>query len=174
MKFELFKAYDSIDWSYIRLLLLKIGLSIPIIRWIMSCITSVRYAVLVNGMPTNFFMVGRGLRQGCALSPMIFILIIDGFSRIMHMVEQNGYINGFAFSPTAKTTHSLFVDDMLPFGSLIRNHWFYIHFMLIKFGSATGLCINNHKSILIYEYGSMEDIFFIAKFLGVYHQRLME
>ena len=105
---------------------------------------------------------------------MIFILIMDGFIRIMHMAEQNGYINGFAFSPMAKTTHSLFVDDMLLFGSLIKNHWFYIHFMLIKFGSATGLCMNNHKSILIFEYGSMEYILFIAEFLGFYHRRSIE
>ena len=61
MKIDLFKVYYSIDWSYIRLLLLKIGLSIPIICWIMSCITSVRYVVLVNGLPTNFFMAGWGL-----------------------------------------------------------------------------------------------------------------
>ena len=31
MKIDLFKAYDSIEWSYVHLVFLKIGLSIPII-----------------------------------------------------------------------------------------------------------------------------------------------
>ena len=61
LKVDLYKAYDTLDWSYIRLVLLNIGLPLRIIRWIMSCITSVRYAVIVNGLPTTFFEVGRGL-----------------------------------------------------------------------------------------------------------------
>ena len=174
MKIDLYKAYDSIDWSYIHLVLLKTGLPISIIRWIMSCITTIRYAVIVNGLPTTFFEAGRGLRQGCALSPMIFILIMDGFSKIMHKVEQNGFIKGFAFSTTISSTHSLFVDDMLFFGSLIMNHWFYTHYLLIKFGSVTGLCINKQKSILIYEYGDMAEISFIAGFLGVIYKTASE
>ena len=32
MKVDLHKAYDSVDWSFIRVLLLKIGLPIRIIR----------------------------------------------------------------------------------------------------------------------------------------------
>ena len=83
MKIDLMKAYDSLDWSYIRLVLLKIGLSIPIIRWIMTCITTVWYAVIINSLPTAFFDATRGFRQGCALSPMIFILVMDKFSKML-------------------------------------------------------------------------------------------
>ena len=122
MKVDLHKAYDSIDWSYIRLVLMKIGLPIRIIRWIMSCITTVRYAVIINGIPTPFFGAERGLRQGCALSPLIFILIMDGFNCIMHKVVQQGYTKGFSFSDTVSCSHSLFVDDILLFGYLKRNH----------------------------------------------------
>ena len=107
MKVDLFKAYDTLDWSYLCLMLLKIGLPLRIIRWIMSCITSVRYAVIINGLPTNFFEAGRGLRQGCALSPLIFILIMNGFSNMMHYAEQKSYISGFSFSDSVSTSHSL-------------------------------------------------------------------
>ena len=61
MKIDIHKAYDSADWSFIRLILLNIGLSIWSIRWIMACITSVRYDVLINGIPTEFFLAERGL-----------------------------------------------------------------------------------------------------------------
>ena len=62
MKVDLFKAYDLVDWSFFRSLLLKIDLPIRIIRWIMACVSNVRYAVIVNGLPSRFFKAGRGLR----------------------------------------------------------------------------------------------------------------
>ena len=167
IKVDLHKAYDSINWSYIRLVLLKIGLPIRIIRWIMTCISTVRFVVIINGIPTHLFSVGRGLRQGCALSPLFFILIMDGFSGLMHMAEQKGFIKGFSFSNSVSSSHSLFVDDLLLFGYLNRNHWFYIHYMFIRFESATGLAINKNKSFIIYEYGDPREIAFIAGFLGV-------
>ena len=57
MNLDIFKAYDYVDWSFITLIILKVGLSLENIRWIMACITSVRYAVIINGLPTNFFVV---------------------------------------------------------------------------------------------------------------------
>ena len=130
-------------------------------------ITSVRYDVIINGLPTNFFEAGRGLRQGCALSSLIFILVMNGFSTMMHNAEQKGYISGFSFSDSIYTSHSLFVDDMLLFGRLVRNHWFYVHFILTRFGEATRLCINKAKSFILYEFGDINEISFIAEFLGV-------
>lgn len=38
------------------------------------------YVVMINGYPSSFFWVGRGLRQGCSLSPLLFILITDDLS----------------------------------------------------------------------------------------------
>lgn len=50
MNIDLHKAYASVDWSFIRLSLLKAGLSMVSIRWIMACICSVRYVFLINGL----------------------------------------------------------------------------------------------------------------------------
>jgi hypothetical protein len=79
LKLDLRKAYDSIDWEYLRLILLKIGVGIQMTNWIMSCVTSTSFAVLINGEATNFFRSGRGVRQGCPLSPIAFH-ISDGRS----------------------------------------------------------------------------------------------
>lgn len=138
----------------------------------MSCISFVRYAVLINHLPTPFFEAARGLRHGFALSPLIFILIMDGFSKVMHRAVLNGYIEGFSFSESVSS--SQFVDDMLLFGSFKRNHWFYIHYILIRFGNATGLHMNSDKSFLIYEYGDMDEITFIASFLRVSVKRAFD
>lgn len=47
----------------------------------MTCISSANLVVLINGRPTSFFGISWGLRQGCALLPLLLILVIDGLSR---------------------------------------------------------------------------------------------
>lgn len=44
------------------MILNKINLSIGLMEWIMACVTSVNYAVLINGLPSYFFNASRGLK----------------------------------------------------------------------------------------------------------------
>lgn len=80
IKIDLSKAYDRINWTYIRLLLTHLGFKVDFIKWIMGCITDVSYAILINGAATPFFKGQRGLRQGCPLSPLLFLLVAEGLS----------------------------------------------------------------------------------------------
>eukprot|EP00253_Pinus_taeda_P023736 PITA_23736 len=63
IKIDLSKAYDRISWTYLRMLLTHIGFNLDFINWVMGCITSVSFAVLVNGAASSFFKGQRGLRQ---------------------------------------------------------------------------------------------------------------
>jgi hypothetical protein len=44
----------SIDWLYLKMSLLQIGLNLRIIQWIMRCISS-SFVVLINGSLFGFF-----------------------------------------------------------------------------------------------------------------------
>jgi hypothetical protein len=80
VKIDLWKAYDRVSWIYIRLLLTHVGFEVPFINWVMSCISSTTFIVFINGATSPFFHAGKGLRQGCPLSPFIFLLLIEGLS----------------------------------------------------------------------------------------------
>jgi hypothetical protein len=55
VKIDLLKAYDRISWLYLCLLLLRIVFSLPVIKWIMSCVISNTFVFLINGAGLKFF-----------------------------------------------------------------------------------------------------------------------
>ena len=64
IKIDLSKAYDKDSHTFLQLLLLHVGFSYQATKWIMSCVTSLQFAVLINGCASNFFSSSRELRQG--------------------------------------------------------------------------------------------------------------
>lgn len=99
LKLDLIKSYDKIDWVYLHLLLLHIRLDQDLVNWIMACVTNIKLSVLVNGSPSYFFHSHMGLRQGCPLSPLFFILVMDGLSRLIASSKRHNAIGGVRVSP---------------------------------------------------------------------------
>lgn len=64
------------------------------IHWVMMCVTSMHYTVLVNYYRVEPIKAGRGLRQGDPLSPYIFILISEGLSTLIKGSVVRGDIHG--------------------------------------------------------------------------------
>ena len=100
IKIDLSKAYDRVSWLYIRMLLTHLVFSYEFTRWVMACLTTVSFAVLINGSASPFFTAGRGLRQGCSLSPLLFLLVAEGFSHFIHAAKVEGTFRGIPISPT--------------------------------------------------------------------------
>ncbi len=72
IKADFEKAYDKVNWSFLRMVLVGFGASDGWCRWIEQCTANSKVAVLVNGSPIKWIKPKRGLRQGDTLSP-IFI-----------------------------------------------------------------------------------------------------
>jgi hypothetical protein len=126
LKLDLQKAYDCINWDLLRMILIQIGLGNDMTKWIMSCISSSTFAVLLNGEATDFFKSGRGLRQGCPLSPLLFILVMEGLSLLLKEGQQKGLLTGIKVSRTLRILHILFVDDVVIMTNATINEWWEI------------------------------------------------
>jgi hypothetical protein len=137
LKIDLSKAYDRVSWLYLRLLLTHLGFSVSFIRWIMCCITTVSFSVLINGSASPFFRSERGLRQGCPLSPLLFLLVVEGLSRALSEAKRTGSFSGIKISPSLQVTHLLFVDDILIFNSGSRTEAETLKNILSLFSKAT-------------------------------------
>jgi hypothetical protein len=83
IKIDLSKEYDHVLWLSLWLLLLHIGFDIPLIKWIMSCVSFVSFVVLISGVGSSFFKSSQGLCKGCPLSPYLFLLMVDGLSCVV-------------------------------------------------------------------------------------------
>lgn len=120
------------------------------VNWIMGCVTSSCFVVLVNGTPSDFFPASRGVHRGCFLSPLLFILIIESLSLIILDAQKMGHIKGIKLSPGLSITHLLFVDDVILFGLGTVEEWLAYKEALDLFSSATGMSVSREKSSFLF------------------------
>jgi len=62
------KVYDRIDWTYLKDVMTKMGFCQQWVNWIMMCIETMDYFVIVNIDTMGLTIPGRGLRQADMLS----------------------------------------------------------------------------------------------------------
>ena len=75
LKIDMSKAYDMVNWNFLRAVLTVMKFGDNWIRWIMECVSSVSYTLLVNGNLTSSFKPSQGLRQGILYLPTSFCFV---------------------------------------------------------------------------------------------------
>ena len=150
-KVDFSKAYDSIDWRFLRNVLQRRGFSETWIRWVKQCVTTVSYAILVNEHPQGGWIhPQRDICQGCPLAPLLFILAADALAVCTLQLCSRGHIAGFQ-SPGIPGGIPLqqYADDTTFF---IQGSWAAAHTLSIMmdiFSDFSGLRLNQAKSSFI-------------------------
>ena len=74
------KAFDRVSHKYLNEVLKAFGFGDSFIRWIQLLYTDISSSILVNGHISDSFNVERSVRQGCSLSPLLYILCMEPFA----------------------------------------------------------------------------------------------
>ena len=65
-------------------------------RWVKQCVTTSTFAILVNGRPQGGWIhIQRGIRQGCPMASLLFILVVDALAVCTLQVCSRGALTGF-------------------------------------------------------------------------------
>ena len=155
-KIDIQKAYDTVDWQFVEVIMLKFGFPKQMVEWIMTCITTTKFTICVNGERYGYFNGGRGLRQGDPISPYIFTLVMEILNLILKdEIRKNSNFKYHFGCKKLKITHLCFADDliMLCHGSVESVN--ILKKALNKFSGISGLHPNLGKCTMFC--GSLDD-----------------
>jgi hypothetical protein len=158
-KLDLSKAYDRVDWRFLEQMMIKMGFDHRWVKWIMTCVTTVRYQVKFNGAILDSFAPSRGLRQGDPLSPFLFLFVADGLSALLRQGMEQQVITPLKICPRAPgVSHLLFADDTLLFFKASAHEAQQVRGILDAYGKATGQLINHAKCSTLFSRGCPENV----------------
>ncbi|KAL0453512.1 UNVERIFIED_CONTAM: hypothetical protein Slati_1329300 [Sesamum latifolium] len=114
----------------------------------MECVSTSSFSVALNGSLHGFFSGKRGLRQGDPISPALFLLSMEYFSRLVKRKTSDSEFNFHPKCEKLKITHLLFADDLMLFsqGDLPSIH--ILMECLREFRDISGLAVNTSKSCI--------------------------
>jgi exonuclease III len=147
LKIDLEKAYDRIEWSFIREVLILFKFPMSLVQLILECISSSSCAILYNGGQMDFFQPTRGIRQGDPLSPYIFILCMEYLSlKIFEACNSKTWKPIKASRRGPAFSHLFFADDLLLCAEASTSCCLTISRVLEDFCCVSGQKINLSKS----------------------------
>ena len=59
IKLDMAKAYDRVSWEFLEKILLAFGFAEEWVDWVLSCVTSSSFSILINGEPLELFGASR-------------------------------------------------------------------------------------------------------------------
>lgn len=151
VKTDITKAYDMLEWGFLEETMKRIGFHVRWIQWIMACVNTVSFSVLINGSPEGYFEPGRGIRQGDPLSPYLFILCAEVLSHMMNRAMVDRSLLGVKISLQAPpVNHLLFADDSLFFSLANARACKKLKKILGDYERASGQAVNLMKSSITF------------------------
>ncbi|GKB13346.1 putative RNA-directed DNA polymerase, eukaryota, reverse transcriptase zinc-binding domain protein [Tanacetum coccineum] len=166
-KVDFEKAFDSLRWDFLDLVMEKIDFGLKWRSWIHGCLCNARSSVLVNGSPRAEFELFRGLRQGDPLSPFLFILAMEGLHALTCKAEELGLFTGATFGRyNMSISHLMYADDVIFLGEWSSTNANNLICMLRCFFLISGLKIHVHKSNVLGVCVSDEEVSDMANVIG--------
>eukprot|EP00253_Pinus_taeda_P024639 PITA_24639 len=168
LKLDLANAFDRVRHSFLFVVLKKMGFDSSFINTIAACIFGPWISPLINGRPGEAFQSTRGLKQGCPLSPYLFILMAESFSQALDHNRRVGLITEIKYGNGVKNiNHSQFADDTLLIGGASTTIARRFKNLLDQYMGYSGGAVNFHKSCVYGWNITNQTVHSIASIFGV-------
>jgi hypothetical protein len=143
------KAYDRVEWAYLRAMMEKLGFAEAWINLLMKCVQTVSLSVRVNGQFSEYFKPTRGIRQGDPISPSLFLICAEGLGCMLKYSGPQYLARGIRVGIHAPwTSHLLFADDSLMFVQASAAGAARLQSILETYRVGSGQMINRSKSAI--------------------------
>ncbi|GAA0162497.1 hypothetical protein LIER_18578 [Lithospermum erythrorhizon] len=150
LKLDMSIAYDQVEWRFIDHVIRALGFPDKIVSLVLSCVTTITYSFILNEEQFGFVMPHRGIRQGNALSPYLFLFCAEALNCLINKEEHNGRIRGVRVCKNGPpVSHLFFADDTLLFCRARVEEMCTIRNLVECYSKASGQCININKSALV-------------------------
>nr|GEV07572.1 hypothetical protein [Tanacetum cinerariifolium] len=146
-KVDIQKAYDTVDWSFLRMILVGFGFHERMVGWIMECVTTTSFSICVNGSLHGYFKGKRGLRQGDPLSPYLFTFVMEILTLIIkRRVRESDVFAFHHYCSKLDLVNLCFAYDLFLFAYRNTNSARVIMESLEEFKIVSGLVLSLPKS----------------------------
>ncbi|KAL5567997.1 hypothetical protein UlMin_024572 [Ulmus minor] len=117
----------------------------------MNCLSTVTYYFIINGTPCGSVTPQRGLRQGCPLSPYLFIICAEAFSSLISEAVSSRSLSGVKCSVSGPyVNHLFFADDSLVFCQADESNSLALLHILKDYEKGSGQQVNMTKSAITF------------------------
>ncbi|GJW90115.1 putative reverse transcriptase domain, reverse transcriptase zinc-binding domain protein [Tanacetum coccineum] len=146
-KIDIQKAYETVNWDFLEIILVCFGFPSVMVRWIMTCVSSTTFSLCINENIHGFFKGKRGLRKGDPLSPYLFTMVMEVLTLILKRMVR--LFDSFRYHKQCKEFEIInvfFADDLFIFARGDVNSACVILESLDEFKSVSGLIPSIPKS----------------------------
>uniref|UniRef100_A0A8R7VKS3 Reverse transcriptase domain-containing protein n=1 Tax=Triticum urartu TaxID=4572 RepID=A0A8R7VKS3_TRIUA len=159
VKLDMAKAYDRVEWSYLRAIMSKLGFADAWINRVMSCVETVSFSVRVNGNYSQIFKPSKGIRQGDPISPYLFLLCAEGFSCMLKKYGAGHLSRGVRVGIHCPwISHLLFADDCMVFTQATAEGANRLQEVLERYRIGSGQMVNKQKSAIFFSGNSYDNM----------------
>ncbi|VFQ79404.1 unnamed protein product [Cuscuta campestris] len=166
-----FSEFRPISLSTFMSVLSKYGFSTRVQNLLLANLEAI--SILINGSPTGFFKIKRGVKQGDPLSPLLFILANEVFSRMLHHFFDIHHLKNYNTGKSTLVSHLAYADDLIIFlNGRVRNLLRFKH-ILEDYTQGSGQEVNyNKSSFFASKHSSPSTITRMAKALNMTHEKM--